>query len=173
MSLTQKKAYVMSGTATASSASMTAAIVNPIIAATKDTFSMMFDSQVQRKQLALKTTDIHFHDLNAVIGLSGDASGSICISVANQTAFEAVRRILDMEVDTIDRIVTDTVGEIANVIAGSAKDRIQELHLELGIPNVIRGQNVQIDFPLAAQPMYMTFETDLGDLMIVFGFVSH
>jgi chemotaxis protein CheX len=163
----------MTITNTLSAASVTAAIVNPIIAATKDTFQNMFDSPVTRKHLGLKTPDTKFHGLNAVISLTGDAVGSICLSVPEETAFEAVFRLLDMKVDRPEGLVSDTVGEMANVIAGSAKDRMTQLNMELGIPNVIRGTNVTIDFPSSANPMFVTFETSLGEIMIVFGFLTN
>ncbi len=161
----------MSTLDTATSASMTAAIVNPILAAAKETFTTMFSSSITRKELGLKTSDTKFYGLNAVISLTGEAVGSLCISVPDATAFEAVYRMLEIRVDKTEGLASDTIGEMANVIAGTAKNRMTQFDLDLGIPNVIRGTNVTIDFPSSASPMYVTFDTDLGELMLVFGFI--
>lgn len=155
-----------------SSASVTAEIVNPILQSTMETFSMMLGAEVKRTGLGLKSPDCQFYDITAVIGLSGDTAGSICLSFSAQTAFNCIKRMLDMDVNQIDGLVTDTVGEFANVIAGSAKDKLVHLNMELGIPNIVHGSGHQVEFPQNARPMKLEFDSCVGPFMIVFGFVS-
>ncbi|QDU79501.1 hypothetical protein Pla110_12110 [Polystyrenella longa] len=154
------------------SASMTSQIVNPIISATIDTFGMMLDSTITRTGLGLKKPDTSFYDITAIIGLSGKSAGSFCLSFPATTAYETVHRMLDMEVSDITPLVCDTVGEFANVIAGSAKDKLTSMELEMGLPNIIHGPSHNVEFPSNAQPMLATFDSEVGPFMLAFGFVE-
>ncbi len=159
-------------TGTAAPANLTTSVINPLIQATFETFEMMLDCKSRRTRLSLKDDTTQLYPITAVIGMTGQAAGSICLSFSREAACTAVKRMLDMDVDEITPLVCDTVGEFANVIAGSAKDRLADLSLELGIPNIIRGQNVQIDFPSNAQPLVIQFESDIGPFLIICGFVN-
>ena len=156
----------------AASASLTTSIVNPILQSTIETFDLMLDCKVVRKGLSIKTHDTPFFGITAVISLMGEGSGSICLSFPNTTAFEAIRRMTDLEFTEVTSMVCDAVGEFANVIAGSAKDKITQLSLELGIPTVVRGDNHLIEFPSNSQPMCIDYDSDIGPFMIAFGFVQ-
>lgn len=157
---------------TAVSASMTSQIVNPIISATVDTFSMMLDSTITRTGLGLKKPETSLYDITAIIGLSGKAAGSFCLSFPNATAFETVHRMVDVDVQEVTPLVCDTVGEFANVIAGSAKDKLTSLELEMGLPNIVHGPSHNVEFPSNSQPMLATFDSDVGPFMLAFGFVE-
>jgi len=156
----------------ATSASLTSQIVNPIISATVDTFGLMLESNVTRSGLTLLKPGTSFYEITAVVGLSGKAAGSFCLSFPASTAFETVHRMLELEVDEVTPLVCDAVGEFANVIAGSAKDKLAALDLEMGLPNIVHGQNHAIEFPSNSQPMIATFESEVGNFMLAFGFVN-
>lgn len=155
--------------ATASSATL---IVNPIIESTFETFDLMMGVKCRKTGLALKTEGTQFYPVSAIIGLTGCIAGTLCLNFSKAAALEAVKRMVDVELDEISSLVCDTVGEFANVIAGSAKDRVSDLDLQLGIPTIIRGESLQIDFPSECRPVCVEFESDIGPFKIVFGFVD-
>lgn len=154
------------------SATLMAGIVNPIIEAAIETLDKMIDCPASRRDLCLKTAETTLFQVTAIIALNGKATGSICLSFSEQAAFGAVHRMLGMNMTEVDSLVCDAIAEFANVIAGCAKDKLGSLELSLGIPNVVRGQNMQIDFPPDSNPMCVTFDSDIGPFMLVFGFVS-
>ncbi|MCA9073352.1 MAG: chemotaxis protein CheX, partial [Planctomycetaceae bacterium] len=100
---------------------LTAAIVNPLMMATNDVFSMMLGCKPSRDGLSLKTDQTPTHELSAVIGVTGKAVGTIVFSVDRGTAFAIVDRMLGIEVTEINAEVRDAVGEVTNMIAGAAK----------------------------------------------------
>lgn len=153
-------------------ANLTASIINPVLEATIEAFEIMLGSSVTRKELQLKTRETPFNDITSVICLSGTISGSICLSFPKQTAFEAVNRMIDMMPETIDPLVCDAVGEFSNVVGGSAKDKMNDPTMNLGLPNVIHGENHHIEFPSEASPMYVKYDSDIGPFMVLFGFVA-
>ncbi len=156
----------------AASSALTAEIVNPVILAAVETFEIMMECRAARESMRLKDPSETFSPVTAVIGLSGTASGSICLSFARETALGAVKRLLDMDVTEMTGIVSDAVGELANVIVGCAKDKLKDMELDMGLPNVITGENVHIDFPSNSSPICIQFSSDIGPFMICCGFVS-
>lgn len=152
--------------------SLTVSIINHILAATFDTFDMMMDVKCRKTGLSLLSPETQFYSISAVISLTGKAGGTLCLSFDQATAFETVRRLVDIEVNEVDGLVCDTVGEFANMIAGSAKDKIAEMELKLGIPNIVRGENHRVEFPSVCQPMVLDFSSDIGPFRIIFGFVE-
>lgn len=153
-------------------ASLTTEIVNPVIQSTLETFDLMMDVRCWKKGLALLTPETPYYAVSAVISLTGRVAGSLCLSFDRTTAFGAVKAMLDMDIDEVNGLVCDTVGEFANVIAGNAKDKVTELDLEIGIPNIIRGENHRIEFPSSCQPFCADFDSDIGPFRIMFGFVA-
>ncbi len=151
-------------------ATLTSQIANPIITAAVEVFETMAMVKLRKQEVALLEGRTPFYPVTAVIQLSGRARGSVCLSLQRRTAFALVHRVLGESVNEVNGIVRDTVGEFANVIAGSAKDKLEQLQMELGLPNVVSGNDCRIGFPEYATPMKVTFASELGPLMVAFGF---
>ncbi len=159
----------MSNLATASA---TAEIMNPIISATRETFAAMAELEVHRMLLEKVSPEDNTNEITAVIQLSGVYRGSVCLSLGEELAKNLVDRVLGIQVAEIDGIVRDTVGEFANVIAGSAKDHLQHLNLELGLPSIVEGTDYRISFPSEATPLRLVFNSVLGGFTILFGLAT-
>lgn len=154
----------------AAPAAISMKIVNPLIESVIDTFDVMFNACVERSGLALRKEDASYLTYAAIIGVSGSAQGSFCLSVADDTAVEAVTRFTGMEVNPGSQLLSDGVAEMCNVIVGGMKDRLS-IALNLGIPNVISGADYKVDFPPQSTPMRIEFSSEIGPLFIDFGFV--
>lgn len=157
----------------ATSAGLTSQIVNPIISATVDTFGMMMECKVNRTGLSLLQPGTRFYEITAMIGLSGNSTGTFCLSFPASTAFEIVHRMLEINVDTVTPLIFDTVSELSNGIAENAKDKLATLDLEMGLPNVVHGENQAIEFPPQSRPMVSMFDSEVGSFMLAFGLVNH
>jgi len=153
-------------------ASSSTQIVNPIIESTFDSFNLMMGVSCRKVGISLKTAQSQLHPISAVIGLTGNIAGTLCLNFSQVAALGAVKRMVDIDLHEITSLVCDTVGEFANVIAGSAKNRVAKLDLGLGLPTVIHGSAVQISFPRDSHPICIDFESDIGPFKIVFGFVE-
>ena len=149
-------------------ATMTTEILNPLIQAAKDTFSMMLDTNINKGDVCLHGSRDPFYPLSAVIGLAGAVQGSVCLSFSQELAENTVRQMAGLEGEIDVSLLRDTVGEFANVIAGSAKDMISD-EVSLGLPNVIHGEGIRITFPDQACAMRVEFSTELGPFSLVFG----
>jgi chemotaxis protein CheX len=154
------------------SATNTTLVVNPLLQSTIETFSTMLDCSIKRKSLTIKSPETPFYGITAVIALTGKIVGTICLSFPKETALGAIKRILDIDETEITMMVCDTVGELSNMIAGGAKNRLSEFELDLGIPNIVRGEAHLIDFPRQSQPMCIHYDSDIGPFLIAFGFIQ-
>lgn len=148
---------------------LTTQIMNPVIRAVDDTFEKMLECQAVRRSMTLYGESESLFGINAVIGLVGEATGSICLSLSDQAAVEMVRRVLDMDVESDDAIISDTVGEFSNLVAGAAKCHLTDVAVDLGLPNIVRGRDVRIRFPSQAQPLRLDFDSKVGPFVIAFG----
>lgn len=145
--------------------------VNPLVSAVKSTFRNMLSVEARRDRLDIRPEDPDMFDISAIIGVTGRVSGSFCISFPFETAGAAVSRFTGMDVAPNSSLAIDGVGEFTNVIVGNAKDQF-EIALNLGIPNVVVGQDHHISFPPETYPMRLMFTSEIGPLLIDFGFSS-
>jgi chemotaxis protein CheX len=159
-------------TATAMTASQTADYVNPLISATRTVFETMLGCTPRRTKLTLKSTMEPKYDLSAVIGITGRANGTIVLSLSEGAALAVLNRMLGVEVSEINDDVCDAVGELTNMIAGTAKAQLAKMELSISIPNVISGKGHTIHYPSSVHPMCIIFESEIGPFAIEVGFTG-
>ncbi len=67
--------------------------------------------------------------------------------------------------------MTDAIGELTNMIAGSAKAKLEEYELSVGLPNVVTGSGHCINFPTESPPVCIPFECEWGTVVVEVGLV--
>jgi chemotaxis protein CheX len=105
-------------------------------------------------------------DVSAIIGVTGDCTGSIVLSFTNKVAAEMLSKLLGEPVSEFNDDVCDAVCEMVNIIAGNASAELTENgvgHIERSLPNVIYGRGHTIKRPQHAPSINVLFETELGD----------
>src|SRR5690606_21185875 len=111
--------------------------VNPFINATIETFKSMVNCEAKPgKVFLLKTGKVHF-DVSGIIGLSGGARGTVALSFPRITALKVVTSFGGMKVLALDDIVTDAIGELANIVAGAAKKHLSQYKISISLPTVV------------------------------------
>ena len=87
-------------------------------------------------------------DISGIIGMSGEATGAVAISMKDITAFQVTKMLTNKEHKSIDSDVTDAVGEIINIIAGNVKkDFEEELKIKISLPTIVKGKAHTIVWP--------------------------
>jgi chemotaxis protein CheX len=155
-----------------SKSALTAEYINPVISATSTVFETMLDCKPERTGLMLKETASPKHEVSAVIGVTGKAAGTIVLSLSRGTALEVLNRMVGIETTEITADVCDAVGELTNMIAGSAKAQMERLELSISIPNVISGPGHIIHYPSNVKPICIVFESEIGPFTIEVGFTA-
>lgn len=85
----------------------------------------------------LKTDPTATYDVSGIIGFSGGFEGSMVLSFKMEAATKIVAGLIGSEVPPTSPDFADAVGELANVIAGSAKKNLGGTNIS--IPNVVIG----------------------------------
>jgi chemotaxis protein CheX len=122
-------------------------LVNPFISAATEVMKTVTGIEIVRKDLFLKKNYRMFGDVSGVMGLSGEATGSVVISMPARLACLLVGRMLGEEPRAeVTDDVRDGIGEIVNMIAGRAKAILAgtEYHFTLSLPAVITGTGHEI-----------------------------
>ena len=163
---------IVMSTATKQTSELTVRIVNPLLLSTKEVFETMLDCTPVRSGLSLKIRNSPEYELSAVIGITGIVVGTIVLSVKKQTALNIYEAMIGIKAEEIDQEVMDAVGEITNMIAGSAKAKLASLSLSISIPNLISGKGHEVHYPTEVTPICLTFESNLGGFCIDAGFAS-
>ena len=150
---------------------MNVAFINPFIESTLRSLEMMASIQAEKAGLELKEDLITTYDISAIIGLTGETSGSIIISMPEALACKVASNMLMEDVPSMNKNVEDAIGEIGNIVVGDARRTlIQDGHsLNISIPTVVVGAGHKIsrsgDVPCIAIPFstpFGNFEVNVG-----------
>lgn len=148
---------------------MRADYINPFITSLMNTFETMLSCPLTRGQIFLKSDTTKLHDVSGIIGLSGEAQGTIVLSLEKSVALQATSTLLMCETLEIDTEVVDAVGELTNMVAGGAKAQLTEYHLSISLPGVIKGAGHEVCFPSDVTPICVPFTCPWGALKIEVG----
>jgi len=137
---------------------MDAAFVTPFVAACEKLFSLMLASHVSPADAP--PTDAP--DLRAAIALSGAVSGSAVLALPRQTAERLVERFAGHPVAPDGPDLADAVGELANIICGTAKARFPAAPVHISCPRV----TTDTDQPAPDEATTIPFDSDCGPFAI-------
>jgi chemotaxis protein CheX len=141
---------------------MNVAYVNPFITSTMNTFQTMMNTVVNPGRPVLKKEPFPSYDISGIIGLSGDAQGCIAISFPKVMALKLVSKMLNIEIKVVGPELTDGIGELANIIAGGAKQYLNGLNLSISLPNVVIGKDHTLFSQRNVPTIVVPFSSVLG-----------
>ena len=145
--------------------------INPFIESTLRSLDMMAGIAAEKTGLEVRDDHVTAYEISSIIGITGETSGSIIISMPAVLACRIASNMLMEEIGAINREVEDAIGEIGNIIVGDARRAlIQDGHtLNNSIPTVVIGVGHKIsrsgDVPCIAIP----FTTEFGDFEVNVG----
>lgn len=143
-------------------------LVNPFIDATLHVLKTMASVEAKPGKPYIKKAQRAAGDVSAVIGLTGEANGTISITFPAKSIMGIVSKMFGETITQLDGEVSDAVGEIANMISGQARQKLEKMGrlLHGAIPSVIMGKDHQVrhisSHPIVAVP----FESEDGGFTI-------
>ena len=151
---------------------MDASYINAFINALAETFDTMLGCEVQRGKLEIGVARYRDFEISGVIGLSGTAIGTVVVSLSREVALQATSALLLMEATEINADVIDAVGELANMVAGPAKAKLEKYRLQISLPSVVTGKGHQVSFPSNVSPITVPFTTSWGPIVLTVGLAA-
>jgi chemotaxis protein CheX len=142
--------------------------INPFIEAAEEIIGTVAMLKIKRGKLALKEDSTVEYDVSGIIGLTGEATGSIALSFPKKSALAIVSNFTGEEAMGIDNDTIDAIGELTNMVAGHAKKLFSDrgTKLKISIPNVVVGKNHTIVSPKGTPSIIIPFESEVGEFAI-------
>lgn len=142
--------------------------VNPFIKAAIDMFKTMANLKARPGKIVMKDKVVSSYDVSGIIGLSGGVKGLVALSFPRASALAIVQAITG-EKDVKEARIIDSIGELANIVAGAAKKDLSKFKIRISLPTVITGANHSISGP-DAMGLVVPFEYAGGkfDLTVCF-----
>jgi chemotaxis protein CheX len=142
---------------------MNVSYVNPFITAMINVFKTMINVDIKPDKPKLKTVPHPTFDVSGIIGLSGNAQGNIAISFPKIMALKVVSKMLGMEIKVVGPELTDGIGELANIVAGNAKQDLAQYALSISLPNVVIGKDHILASQTGVPTILVPFHSPMGD----------
>jgi len=153
---------------------MDVTLVNPFIEATLHVLSSIAFTKATAGKPYLKKDAIAKGDISGVVGLSGEARGTLSVSFSKTSILSIVSKMFGEPIEDINDEVRDAVGEILNIVSGLARQKLETKGrvLKGAIPTVITGENHSIThipkqpiiaIPFATENGHFTIEVCLED----------
>ncbi len=144
---------------------MNAQYINPFIKAVTGVFATMIDQPVRLGKPVLKKNPVASHPISSVITMQGAASGCVVVSFPESVALALASALLDETFETLDADGIDALGEIANMIAGNAKNEFPDDTGTMSVPQVVTDRT-GIAYPPNVPIVSIPCETENGELII-------
>lgn len=140
-------------------ASVDVSYINPFIQSTVNVFKTMVFMDIVRGIPFIKQVGLPRADISGTIGLAGQTNGVVAVTFSEEVACLVTSGMLGEDCKALNDTVKDTIGELANMIAGGAKAIMAEkgLNFKIALPSVIVGLNHNISFPPGVPCMVLPF----------------
>jgi chemotaxis protein CheX len=104
----------------------------------------------------------------AIISLVGQVEWSVFIGLPKDTACGVAAKFAGFEIPFESSDMGDAVGELANILAGDVKARLDAkgVKANISLPTVIRAQDIHVLLQRAAATVKTCYGSDLGPLWI-------
>ncbi len=143
-------------------------ILRSIIASTQDVFKTMVFQEIHEGEASEQANPQHRYDLSGVIGLSGPASGAVCVHFSKELAAEVASSMLGQPVAADSEDTRQTVSELTNMIAGGMRNELSKdsVEFDISIPTVISGSDHRTEMRVEAASLSVPFNHKSGTFVV-------
>ena len=106
------------------------------------------------------------YDISGIIGIAGHTIGIVAISFPKVVALDFASNATGEKITIFDDTVIDLVGEIVNIIAGNAKQGLEQYRLVISLPSIVKGVNHQITGVSGVPLVGIPFKTGKGEIYL-------
>jgi chemotaxis protein CheX len=142
--------------------------INPFLFGTVEVMEKMAFLKPFAGKPYAKTDETARGDVSGIIGMTGDATGSLAMSFSEACITGIVNKMLGEQNLEINKMVLDAVGELTNMISGAARKLMEKDDLKVfaAIPTVVFGRAHTIHHVIKGPSIVIPFKTEVGDFVI-------
>jgi chemotaxis protein CheX len=147
---------------------MKAEFINPFLEATVSVLKTMAFLEPIPGNPYIKKGGAASGDISGIVGITGEAEGSLCLSFSKACILFIISKMLGEEQKEINEDVKDAVGELTNMISGDSRRRLQEIghSFQGAIPSVISGPGHEVKHITRGPILSIPFSTQAGDFIV-------
>ena len=147
---------------------MKAEFINPFLEATRSVLKTMAFLEPIPGNPYIKKGGAASGDISGIVGITGEAEGSLCLSFSKACILFIISKMLGEEQKEINEDVKDAVGELTNMISGDSRRRLQELghSFQGAIPSVISGPGHEVKHITKGPILSIPFVTTAGNFIV-------
>lgn len=114
--------------------------INPFITALQNVFDSMLGVPVVISKPILKTRSDPKIDVSALIEFTGNAAGCVMLCFSKKPALKIASKLTGRPVSGFElTVLSDALGELANMVAGQAKAKLPQTDTAISLPRVVLG----------------------------------
>lgn len=144
--------------------------INAFMGSVKHVFRTMLKIDVEFGKPRVETKEDACQDVSGIIGLSGDVVGAAIVSFPKLSALRIASKFAGIALSDADEDFADAIGELANMIAGSAKKDIEGLRILISTPSVVIGMGHQVRNTRVVPKLIIPCNCPLGAFMVEVGY---
>ncbi|OQA10777.1 MAG: hypothetical protein BWY66_00123 [bacterium ADurb.Bin374] len=144
-------------------------LINPFLSSTITVFEQMFQVQPMPGEVHLdERAHTHRWDISAVMVLTGNAIGVVAIRLTRVLTDKLLTRsgVTWVTQEERENLINGLVGELVNVIAAQASNKLEEYRIEISVPIVVQGQNHTVAWPDKQPIIAIPFATPFGPFTV-------
>ncbi|MBM4340027.1 MAG: chemotaxis protein CheX [Deltaproteobacteria bacterium] len=147
---------------------MKAEMINPFLEATVSVLKTMAFIEPTPGKPYIKNGASATGDVSGIVGIVGDAEGTLCLSFAKTCILHIIGKMFGEEKTEINDEVKDAVGELTNVISGDSRRRLEEIgyHFLGAVPSVISGMGHEVRHVTKGPILCIPFKTEAGSFTV-------
>ncbi len=147
---------------------MKAEFINPFLDSTVSVLTTMASVKPVAGAPYIKKDSCVVGDVSAIVGITGEAEGSLCLSFTEGCILHIVSQMFREQKTEIDEEVKDAVGELTNMISGASRRSLEEIghHFQGAIPSVVSGHKHEVRHVTKGPILSIPFSTDAGDFTV-------
>jgi chemotaxis protein CheX len=148
--------------------SMKADFINPFLEATVSVLKTMANLEPAPGKPYLKKEANSMGDISGIVGITGEAQGSLSITFQKECILHVISKMLGEEQKEINDVVKDAVGELTNMISGDSRRRLQEMghNFQGAIPSVVSGTGHEVKHITNGPILSIPFTTEAGSFTV-------
>ena len=142
--------------------------INPFLAGTLEVLNKMARIDAVPGKPHVKTDDAASGDVSGIIGITGDALGSLALSFSEACICKIVANMLNEQFDGVTQEIIDATGELTNMISGASRTQMEKMGLSVyaAIPTVVHGRQHTISHILKSPSIVIPFSTAAGPFFV-------
>lgn len=143
--------------------------ITHFVAAIQRVFKTMVHTTVQIGKPEIKRPQVAGADVSGMIGLSGDVRGCVAICFPMDVAEKSASSFAGTALTSKHPDFADAIGELANMVAGSAKSDFKDMNVSISLPSVVIGRDLEL-LPARTHPqIYIPCNCEFGSFFVEVG----